>query len=143
MPEINKSVLVRYSAQQMFELVELIEDYPKFLPWCGGALVSSRDAAKTLATICIDFRGIRQSFTTENLKQPPYSMQMQLVEGPFRSLSGSWRFTDLANMGCKVEFRLAYEFSGKLLEKAVGPVFSYIGNNIVDSFVRRAEQVYG
>lgn len=143
MSKVNKSVLVGYSTQQMFILVDEVENYPEFLPWCGGAEVSYRDPQKTRATIHIDYHGIRQSFTTENLKQPPHAMCMRLVKGPFRTLDGNWRFTDLSSRGCKIEFSLHYEFSSKLLDKLVGPVFSYIANNIVDGFVRRAEQVYG
>jgi len=143
MSEVNKSVLVGYSAQQMFALVDAVERYPEFLPWCGGAQVDYRDEHTTRATIRIDYRGIRQSFTTENHKKPPCAMSMKLVEGPFRILDGGWRFTEFSGRGCKIEFRLHYEFSSKLLEKLVGPVFNYIANTIVDRFIRRAEKVYG
>lgn len=143
MSEVNKSVLVTYSAQQMFVLVDGVESYPEFLPWCGGAEVSYRDPHKTRATIHIAYRGIHQSFTTENIKEPPHTMCMKLVKGPFRTLDGNWRFTDLSDRGCKIEFRLHYEFSSRLLDKLVGPVFNYIANNIVDGFVRHAERVYG
>jgi ribosome-associated toxin RatA of RatAB toxin-antitoxin module len=142
MSEVNKSVLVGYSAQQMFALVDQVENYPDFLPWCSAAEVDYRDAQKTRATIHIDYRGIRQSFTTENRKESPQAIHMKLVRGPFRTLDGSWRFTDLSGQGCKIEFTLHYEFSSRLLDKLVGPVFGYIANNIVDGFVRRAEQVY-
>jgi ribosome-associated toxin RatA of RatAB toxin-antitoxin module len=143
MSEVNKSVLVGHSARQMFALVDAVEQYPEFLPWCAGAVVVHRDGEKTRATIRISYRGIKQSFTTENLKQEPNVMQMKLVEGPFRTLDGSWRFTDFPGHGCKIEFRLHYEFSSRLLEKLVGPVFGHIANTIVDSFVRRAEKMYG
>lgn len=143
MSEVNKSVLIGYSAQQMFALVDAVESYPEFLPWCGGAQVGYRDEHKTLATIRIDYRGIKQTFTTENLKEPPRAMHMKLVEGPFHMLDGSWRFTELSGRGCKIEFRLHYEFSSKLLEKLVGPVFSHIAGTIVDGFIHRAEKVYG
>lgn len=143
MPEVNKSVLVGYSAQQMFALVDAVESYPEFLPWCGGAQADFRDENTTRATLHIDYRGIRQSFTTENHKEPPRTMSMKLVKGPFRMLDGGWRFTDLSGQGCKIEFKLHYEFSSKLLEKLVGPVFNYIADTIVDGFIRRAEKVYG
>lgn len=143
MSEVNKSVLVGHSARQMFALVDAVEQYPDFLPWCDGAEVAHRDAGKTRAKIHINYRGIKQSFTTENLKQEPHAMQMKLVEGPFRTLDGSWQFTDFPGHGCKIELRLHYEFSSRLLEKLVGPVFSHIANTLVDSFVRRAEKTYG
>jgi ribosome-associated toxin RatA of RatAB toxin-antitoxin module len=143
MSEVRKSVLVGYSAQQMFTLVDEVEKYPEFLPWCGGASVSYRDQEKTRASILIDYRGIKQRFTTENRKELPHAMHIRLVEGPFRALDGSWRFIDLSGQGCKIEFLLHYEFSNRLLEKLVGPVFGYIANTLVDGFIRRAEKVYG
>jgi ribosome-associated toxin RatA of RatAB toxin-antitoxin module len=143
MSKVNKTVLVGYSTQQMFALVDQVECYPEFLPWCGGVEVSHRDPQKTRATIHINYRGIRHSFTTENLKEAPFAMRIGLIKGPFRTLDGSWHFIDLAGRGCKIEFSLRYEFSSRLLEKLVGPVFGYIADTIVDGFVRRAEQVYG
>ena len=143
MAVVEKSVLVGYSADEMFSLVDAIESYPQFLPWCAGAEVSHRDAEITRATLHIDYRGVRQSFTTENAKQEPRVMLIRLVEGPFKALEGSWRFTDLSDAGCKVELSLSYEFSGRLLEKLVGPVFAFIANSLVDSFVKRAQSVYG
>jgi len=141
--EVNRSVLVAYSPQQMFALVDAVERYPEFLPWCGGTSVMQRDEATTRATVLIHYRGIKHSFTTENAKQAPHEMVIRLVEGPFRALDGRWRFVQLADRGCKIEFRLHYEFSSKLLEKLVGPVFSYIANTLVEAFVKRAERLYG
>ena len=143
MPEIIKTVLVEHSPEEMFALVDAVERYPEFLPWCGGASVSFRDDATTRATIQINYRGIRQSFTTANAKSAPHTMSVKLVEGPFRTLDGDWRFMPLQGGGCKIEFRLHYEFSSRILEKLVGPVFHYIANTMVDAFVRRAQGVYG
>ena len=102
MPEVSRSVLVNYSPDQMFALVDRVEDYPGFLPWCGGTTLLYRDAAVTRASILINYHGLRQSFTTENEKRAPVEMGIRLVEGPFRRLDGRWRFTDLAGRGCKV-----------------------------------------
>ena len=143
MPEVNKSVLVEFSPAQMYALVDAVERYPEFLPWCGGASVGYRDEHKTRATIDISYRGIKQSFTTENLKEPGRTIWVKLVEGPFKTLDGGWRFVPLADHGCKVEFRLHYEFSNKLLAKLVGPVFSFIANTFIEAFVRRARSIYG
>lgn len=140
---VEKSVLVLHTAQQMFDLVDGVELYPQFLPWCGGTDVKWRDEASTVATVMIDFHRIKQSFTTENTKQIPSLIEMKLQDGPFRHLDGSWRFTALNESACKVEFRLHYEFSSKLLESLVGPVFNHITSNFVDAFVERAEKVYG
>ena len=143
MSVVEKSVLVGHSAQQMFELVDAVEAYPEFLPWCDRTHVLYRDEATTRATIHINYRGARQSFTTENAKERPGNMKVGLVEGPFRVLDGEWRFTELARDACKIDFRLRYEFSSKVLEMLVGPVFSHIANTMVDAFVKRAEKVYG
>lgn len=140
---VEKSVLVEYSAQQMFELVDRVEDYPRFLPWCGGTSVSFRDDTRIVATIRIDYHGLRQSFTTENVRRAPHGIEMRLRDGPFRHLDGSWRFLPLGVEACKVEFRLHYEFSTQLVEAVVRPVFGVIANNLVDAFVERAEKIYG
>lgn len=143
MSVVEKSVLVGYSPQQMFDLVDAVEAYPQFLPWCDTAEVLHRDAATTRATLHINYHGITQKFTTENTKAPPLEMTVRLVEGPFRILDGSWRFTPLSDHACRIEFRLRYEFSSRILEMLVGPVFSYIANTMVDAFVTRAEKLYG
>ena len=143
MTEVNRSVLVAYTPAQMFALVERVEDYPGFLPWCGKVSVQRHEAGRSTATIHISYRGIRQSFTTENSVQAPESLEMRLVEGPFRSLDGRWHFTALGGRGSKVELRLEYEFSSRVLEKLVGPVFNHIADRMVDAFAKRAEQVYG
>jgi ribosome-associated toxin RatA of RatAB toxin-antitoxin module len=143
MAVVHKSVLLAYSAEQMFALVDGIEEYPKFLPWCGGAEVRKREGDKVLAALTINYHGIRQSFTTENTNTPPTSISMALVEGPFKHLHGIWHFKPLRADACKVEFDLQYEFSSKILEQIIGPVFSMIANSFVDSFCKRAEAVYG
>jgi len=143
MADVSRSVLVGYTPAQMFALVDAVEDYPKFLPWCSAASVSHRDERTTRATISIRFRGLSQQFTTQNEKEAPREMRLRLVEGPFRRLDGTWRFSELASRGCKVELRLEYEFSSRILEKLIGPVFDHIANTMVDAFAKRAEQVYG
>jgi len=143
MPSVNRSVLVPYDADQMFGLVERVEDYPLFLPWCGGTQVHEREPARILATVRIDFRGLRQSFTTENLHDPGRSIRMRLREGPFERLDGRWTFTPLTEDACKVEFALEYAFAGALLSRALAPVFDQIAANFVDAFVRRAEVLHG
>lgn len=143
MAVVNKSVLVGHSAQQMFELVDGVEHYREFLPWCGGTDVKFRDNQRLVATIHIDYMHIKQHFTTENLNQPPHQIKMQLLDGPFKKLDGEWQFKALAEDACKIEFRLHYEFSNKLLDTVLGPVFSYIAHSFMEAFIQRAEQVYG
>ncbi|MFZ6721058.1 type II toxin-antitoxin system RatA family toxin [Undibacterium sp. Ji49W] len=143
MAVVHKTVFVAYSAEQMFALVDDVEKYPQFLPWCGEVRVVERTDNELVATLAINYHGIKQQFTTKNNNQRPHLMQMNLVEGPFRQLSGCWKFTELRVDACKIEFDLNYEFSSKLLEHLIGPVFSKIANSFVDSFCTRAEALYG
>ena len=140
---VEKTVLIEQSAERMFGLVDCCEDYPAFLPWRSKTEVKFRDAQKTVATLHINYHSVKSNFTTENDKDHPTLMKIRLVDGPFRHLKGSWHFKPLAENACKIEFQLHYEFSSKLFEKVIGPVFSHIANTFVDAFVRRATQVFG
>ena len=140
---VKKSVLIERSSQQMFDLVDRVEDYPKFLPWCSQTRCEFRDEQKTVATLHINYRNVTSHFTTENDKESPQWMRIHLVDGPFRRLEGLWRFKPLADYACKIEFQLSYEFSRKMFEKVIGPVFSQIANTFVDAFVKRANEVHG
>jgi ribosome-associated toxin RatA of RatAB toxin-antitoxin module len=140
---VEKSVLIEYSAAQMYALVENVAAYPEFLPWCGGTEILNKEGDVTRAAIIIDFRGIKQRFSTQNRAQSATLIEMSLVDGPFRQLDGSWHFKALGEDACKIEFRLRYEFSSKLLEKIVGPVFHYIASTFVEAFVKRAQQLHG
>ncbi|WP_150698160.1 type II toxin-antitoxin system RatA family toxin [Pandoraea terrae] len=142
MAEVSKTVLVHHSAAQMYDLVTNVADYPKFLPWCGGVDVREHDDTRMEASIVIDFKGLKHSFATRNEQTRPALIKMHLVEGPFKRFYGEWKFTALRENACKIEFLLHYEFSNFILEKVIGPVFSYIANTFVDSFVKRAETVY-
>jgi ribosome-associated toxin RatA of RatAB toxin-antitoxin module len=136
-------VLVEFTPEQMFVLVDSVENYPRFLPWCGGTTLIHRDASRTRATIEIHYRGIRRSFTTENTKREPTEMKIRLIEGPFSKLDGSWLFSRLGERGCKIEFQLHYEFAGRLLDRLINPVFRHIAGTLVEAFVKRAGQIYG
>jgi ribosome-associated toxin RatA of RatAB toxin-antitoxin module len=127
----------------MFDLVARIEDYPKFLPWCGGVEIRERSENKVVASIGINYHGVKQSFTTANENEAPTIIRMKLVDGPFKCLDGVWTFKPLREDACKIELDLRYEFSSGLLDKVVGPVFGMIANSMVDSFCKRAETVYG
>ena len=143
MARVEKSVLIEHSAQRMFELVDRVEDYPQFLPWCSRTELKFRDPHKTAATLHISYLSVKSHFTTENDKETPSWMKIRLVDGPFRRLEGMWRFRALTEHACKIEFELSYEFSSRTFEKVIGPVFSNIVNTFVDAFVRRADQIYG
>ncbi len=143
MPHVERSVYVHYSAEQMFDLVEDVESYPQFLPWCEGSQVVAAHAGGVDASIDIAYRGIRARFTTRNQHRYPQQIRLELIEGPFRSLTGHWNFVALRAGACKVQLSLDYEFIGGLLGHAIAPVFDAIANSMVDSFAQRAEQLYG
>jgi len=126
----------------MFDLVDRVERYPEFLPWCGGSQVIEEHAGGKTARIDIDYHHIKAHFTTDNVNRAPESIVVTLRDGPFRLLHGEWRFQRLSEDACKVEFELAYEFATPVLEMVVGAVFSHIANTFIDAFVRRAESVY-
>ncbi len=125
----------------MFDLVDRVEEYPQFLPWCGGTELKWRDHLTTVATIYIDYMGVKQSFTTENSKLAPTEMNLSLQEGPFTHLHGHWRFLALSDSACKIEFGLDYAFSSRMLETLLTPVFGHIADTFVDAFVARADKV--
>jgi ribosome-associated toxin RatA of RatAB toxin-antitoxin module len=143
MADVQKTVLIRHSAEQMFDLVTDVADYPNFLPWCGGVEIGNHDDSHMEAKIHINFKGIRQHFATRNEQKRPTSIDMEFLDGPFKRFTGYWRFTPLRADACKIEFALHYEFSNIILEKFIGPVFSHIAHTFVDSFVKRADQRYG
>ncbi len=143
MRSVTKSVLVMHTPAQMFELVDRVELYPQFLPWCGGTKVLAQTDEHKTARIDIDYHGVHAHFTTDNLNRPPDSIVITLKDGPFKHLHGEWRFRALGQDGCKVEFGLAYEFATSLLDKVIGPVFNHIASTFIEAFVRRADAVYG
>jgi len=140
---IRKSALVPYSADEMYALVADIESYGQFLPWCGGARVLERGPDSVTASIRIAYRGVNNAFTTRNVLTPGRGMELRLVDGPFRRLTGHWRFEPLEERACKVSLDLDFEFSNRLIAFAVGPVFESIAGSLVDSFRTRAESLYG
>ena len=139
--EVHKSTLVGYSAEDMFDLIEAVEHYPAFLPWCAGATVLARDESVVIANVRVDYHGLRLQFTTRNPKRRPEAMAITLEQGPFRRFEGNWRLTPLAVSACKIEFALWYEFDGAIARTLAGPVFARIANTMIDAFVARADGV--
>ncbi|MBV8047659.1 MAG: type II toxin-antitoxin system RatA family toxin [Paludibacterium sp.] len=143
MKVVEKNVLVGHTPDQMYALVNDFERYPAFLPWCSRGEVLSREGDLMLARLHIDYFKVRQHFSTRNVCVPGQSITMTLADGPFESLSGCWQFKPLGAMGCKIEFRLSYQFSSRILEKLIGPVFDHISASLVDAFIKEADRVYG
>jgi ribosome-associated toxin RatA of RatAB toxin-antitoxin module len=142
MKKITRSAIVEHSAQELYALVEDIESYPRFLPWCLATEVA-RGSVATRATLTVGMSGLRQSITTQNENHPGESIDMRLMEGPFREFSAAWHFRPLSTRACKIEFSLEYEFSSRALAKLLEPLFDRIANTMVDAFTRRAAEVYG
>ena len=143
MTVINRSALVPYSAEDMFDLVDDIETYPQFLPWCKSTTIFVRDGSNVEASIEMAKAGINKSFTTRNVSTDKRVIEMRLVEGPFQSLEGRWSFHSLDENASKISLDIEFEFSNALLRMSVGPVFSQICNSLVNAFVNRAQEVYG
>jgi ribosome-associated toxin RatA of RatAB toxin-antitoxin module len=145
MKTVHKSVLLWYSAEEMFALVTDVAHYPAFLPWCDQASVLSEDTTGMTAKVGISFAGIKQAFSTRNRHVANREVAMELVDGPFSQLDGLWTFTPLGEgqRACKVEFTLRYSFANRALAALVGPVFDKIAGSLVEAFVKRATQVYG
>jgi ribosome-associated toxin RatA of RatAB toxin-antitoxin module len=160
MKHVRKSVLLWYSAHEMYTLVTAVDDYPRFLPWCERVEVLRRDAEGLTARLHLVYAGVRQAFTTRNTNTPDRSVHIGLVDGPFSLLDGTWRFLPLGapasplapaiatvpvveTKACRIEFEMRYAFSNGPLEALISPVFDRIANTFVDAFVKRAEQVHG
>jgi len=143
MSSIVRSAIVGYSAQEMYALVENIEAYPEFLPWCRSTRVVDRKEGVTTAVLSVGLKGINQSFTTENVNTPGESIGMRLVEGPFSSFRAAWKFQALGAHAAKIEFSMDYKLTGGVLAKVLAPLFDHIADTMVDAFSRRAQSVYG
>jgi ribosome-associated toxin RatA of RatAB toxin-antitoxin module len=148
MKHVKKSVLLWYSPAEMYSLVTAIPHYPQFLPWCESAQVLTEHDGGVTARLGLAYMGVRHAFTTRNEHVADQSVRVHLVDGPFSLLDGTWLFRPLGRPGseqpaCKIEFDLRYSFSSKALEAVVSPVFDKVANTFVDSFVKRAEGVYG
>ncbi len=139
---VNKTRDVRFSCEQMYQLVNDVEKYAEFLPHCLSSEVHHRDEDEVQATLVIGAAGMSKPFTTRNRLQQNKMVEIRLVDGPFSHLEGFWRF-DTIEGGCKISFDLEFEFAGRMLSMLIGPIFEQITDKMVDSFCERAEVVYG
>lgn len=142
MTVVRKSALVKFSAQQMFDLVNDIESYPKFLPWCSGSRILNREDDIVEAELTISKGGFNKSFATRNTLVWGNRITLSLLNGPFSSLHGAWNFIPLREDASKITLELEFEMSGKLANLAFGTVFNQICNTMVASFTQRAKDVY-
>ncbi|MDT3668204.1 type II toxin-antitoxin system RatA family toxin [Cronobacter dublinensis] len=142
MPQISRTALVPYSAEQMYQLVNDVKSYPEFLPGCVGSRVLESSPGQMTAAVEVSKAGISKTFTTRNTLISNQSILMQLVDGPFKSLMGGWKFTPLTEDACQIEFNLDFEFTNKLIELAFGRVFKELASSMVQAFSQRAKEVY-
>ncbi len=143
MQTLKRNALVPYSARQMFELVNAIEDYPRFLPWCSRSEIISRTDTEVIASLDINWKGMHKSFTTCNRLTPYEQIEISLVNGPLHKLDGLWHFQSLDEFACKIMLDLEFEFTGHFIDKLFQPVFQHIANTLVDAFCKRAVELYG
>ena len=144
MSHIKRSALVHYSAAEMYQLVNNVADYASFLPWCRSSEVKTESESEMLASVEIAKGVLNKTFTTHNRMQPGKRIDLQLVDGPFRKLSGYWQFDPLkTENACKVSLELEFEFDNAMMSIAAKPIFTQIANSLVDSFCKRAVDVYG
>ena len=143
MHHISKSAIVPYSCEQMYQLVNQVNDYPEFLNWCSSASILNQTDGEITASVSIKKSAFNQTFTTVNSLTTNQRIDMKLKDGPFNHLSGVWIFSALSDSACKVELELEFNFSSKIVDMAIAPIFTSIANSQLDAFVTRAKQIYG
>lgn len=143
MAQVDRSALVLHTAEQMFDLINDVERYPEFLPWCSRTELLSQSEDELVATLFLSKAGIKYSFTTRNQLRRPAQMIIELEDGPFSTLAGTWDFKALSDEACKVHLNLNFEFSGKITSLAMSKVFNQVATTLVDAFVARADEIYG
>ncbi len=139
---IDRSAIVEHTADALYALIEDIEAYPQFLPWCLRAQIHERAPGRTVATLTVGIKGVRQAFTTENINRPGESIEVRLIEGPFKRFAAAWRLTPLGPGATRIEFTLEYQFSSRMLARVLEPLFSTIADTMVTSFGRRADALH-
>jgi len=143
MPEVERTALVMYSAEQMYQLVNDVRRYPEFLPGCIGTDIISESDSAMEAQLTLKKGPISQQFSTRNDLLLNESIDMELCNGPFDYLEGGWKFLALSDQACKIIFRLNFKFSNSLVGAAFGNYFSELTLTMVDAFAKRADQIYG
>lgn len=139
---IKRDLVVPYTPGEMFELVNGVEDYPHFIPWCKSAEILKQEGDEVHVSLSFARGSFQKSFTTRNLIQKNKIIEVRLLDGPFHHLEGFWRF-DAVDEGCHVMFDMEFEFSSRLMGMAFSPVFTPIVNSLIDVFQKRAAEVYG
>ena len=140
---IQRSALLPYPAQALYDLVNDVASYPEFLPWCSASEVLESSEAQMRASLTVAKGGISQRFITRNQLVPGESIVMELEQGPFRQLHGIWHFKALTDKACKISLDLSFDYDGPLIKATLGPLFNQAANTLVDAFCQRAKQLHG
>ena len=144
MTTITRSSLVLFTPDQMFDLVNDVEAYPSFLPWCRSSEIISKTDDVISASLDLAKGGVHHVFSTRNTIIKGESIDIELIDGPFRHLEGHWHFDEIGDkQGCRVRRDMDFEFSNRLISMALGPVFTQISGSLVDAFCKRAQDIYG
>lgn len=143
MPRLQRSALVPYSAENMFDLVIDVAAYPQYLPWCGAARVIEQTDTDQTAAVTIAKSIRRSEFMTRNMLQRPERVDMKLVDGPFRRLTGTWTFSAIDESACRIELHVDFEFSNPFVGRLILPAFKQVCDSMVSAYTRRAATIYG
>lgn len=143
MPELQRQALVPHSAALMYSIVNKVDLYSQFLPWCSESTIIDSTETSMTASIFMKKGPLNQAFTTKNILIANKQIDLELVDGPFKKLAGRWVFSDISDQGSKISLQLSYEFSSSIIAIVVGPVFNQIANTLVDSFCKRADELHG
>lgn len=144
MTTITRSSLVIFTPDQMFDLVNDVEAYPTFLPWCRGSEIISKSDTEINASLDLAKGGIHHVFSTKNTLVSGESIDIALIDGPFQHLEGHWQFGMIGdNQGCRIQLDMDFEFSNRIISMALGPIFTQISGSLVDAFCKRAQDIYG
>ncbi len=144
MTTITRSSLVLFTPDQMFDLVNDIEAYPIFLPWCRASEIIHKTETTVDASLALAKGGIHHVFSTRNTFMQGESIAISLIDGPFKHLEGHWQFVMIGdNQGCRIQLDMNFEFSNRIISMALGPIFTQISGSLVEAFCKRAQQVYG
>lgn len=143
MHTLKRNAIVPYTQRQMFELVNDIGGYPRFLPWCQGSEILSRSETEVVAKLDVSWNGMHRNLTTRNQLYPYNKMEMTLIDGPLKRLDGHWEFMALNEEACKIILDLEFEFTGAFIDRLFQPIFQHIANTFVEAFCKRAVELYG
>lgn len=143
MPDVKHNVIVPHTAEQMYDLVNDVEKYPEFIPWCSESRVTEPSDTEMKATLCFSAHGFNKAFTTHNHLEKNRRIQVKLLEGPFRFLEGAWHFQDMGSNTSKISVDLSFEFSNRMISMMIGPVFQTAADSLIEAFKNRADEIYG